>query len=192
VAADTPSPFADGRHVPLSDPFEILGFAPAFELDPLALEARHRELSRALHPDRYAGRPASERKQALGRAIEVNDAARTLKNPIRRAQALLARRGQPVSETSSPPASPELLMTVMELREGLGAARREHDLPRVRELTRQVRASETKVTRALAEGFAAVPPDYRRIETLLGELRYYARFLEEAGAIEDDLDGAAP
>jgi molecular chaperone HscB len=176
----------------LGDPFETFGLAPAFDLDPLALEARHRELSRALHPDRYAGRPASERQQALGRAIEVNDAARILKSPIRRAQALLARLGHPVTETSSPPASPELLMRVMELREGLAAARAARDLGRVRELVRDVRAAEAGATRALAACFGAAQPELGRIEVLLGELRYYARFLEEAGAIEDDLDGAQP
>lgn len=173
----------------MSDPFETLGFEPAFELDPAALEARQRELGRALHPDRYAGRPSGERQQALGRAIAVNEAVRALRDPVRRAEALLARRGHPVSETSGPPSSPAFLMDVMEQREALGAARSARDLTAVRALSRGVRGREQAVIQGIAAAFAAEHADLSRIEALLGELRYYRRFLEEAGAIEDDLDG---
>jgi molecular chaperone HscB len=176
----------------LNDPFDTLGFEPTFELDPKELEARQRELSRALHPDRYVGRPSSERAQALGRAIEVNDAARALGDPIRRAEALLARLGHPVSEANAQPATPELLLEVMERREALGEARRRRDLGAVRALSRSVRARQELVSAALAAGFRAESLDVSRALSLLGELRYHRRFLEEAGAIEDDLDGASP
>ncbi len=68
-----------------ADPFDTLGVEPRFDLDLAALERRHRDLSRALHPDRYAGAPAAERRLALGRAIDANEALRVLKDPIRRA-----------------------------------------------------------------------------------------------------------
>jgi hypothetical protein len=32
------------------------------------------------------------------------------------------------------------------------------------------------------------PPDLARVESLLGELRYHKRFLEEAGSALDELD----
>ncbi len=41
------------------DPFATLGIEPRFDLDVRAVEARHRELSRTLHPDRYSGAPAA-------------------------------------------------------------------------------------------------------------------------------------
>jgi molecular chaperone HscB len=172
----------------LSDPFETLGLEPTFVLDPSVLEQRHRELSRALHPDRYGGRPASERQRALGRAIEVNQAFRALKDPIRRAEALLARMGHAASETDSARPDPGFLMDVMEQRESLGDARRQRDLAKVRALTAAVREREARGTAALAAAFAAERPDTTRIAALLGELRYHQRFLNEAGAIEDDLD----
>jgi molecular chaperone HscB len=193
VVADTPSPFADGQRsrLVLSDPYDTLGLAPVFELDLATLERRHRELSRALHPDRYAGRPASERQRALGRAIEVNEAFRRLRDVIGRAEVLLARLGRPPSETNAPPAEPALLMEVMEQREALGEARRSRDLGRVRALVRQVQAREQRVIAEMAKAFVQLPPETARIESLLGELRYRRRFLEEAAGIEDDLDGAS-
>src|SRR5689334_12410104 len=80
------------------DPFEVFGIPPRFEVDLAALELRHRDLSKALHPDRYAGAPAAERRLALNRAIEVNEAWRVLREPVKRAEALFARAGVPVGE----------------------------------------------------------------------------------------------
>jgi molecular chaperone HscB len=188
VAAGTPSPSASGTSRPLSDPYDTLGFAPVFDLDPAALERRHRELSRALHPDRYAGRPASERQRALGRAIEVNEAFRKLRDPVGRAEALLVRLGRQVSETSGAPASPALLMDVMEQREALAEARAKRDLARVRTLMRAVQVREQRVVAEMTKAFVQRPPDPTRIEALLGELRYHRRFIEEAAGVEDDLD----
>lgn len=196
MAAGTPSP-CDRASAPsvsrsessrLSDPFETLGLEPAFLLDLQVLEQRHRELSRALHPDRYAGRPAGERQRALGRAIEVNEAFRALKDPIQRAEALLAKSGRPVSETDAARPEPGFLMDVMEQREALGEARRKRDLPKVRELALAMRERESRVTAALGDAFGAGSPDFARVAALVGELRYFKRFLDEAGAIEDDLD----
>ena len=191
MVAGTPSPSADETSRPLSDPFDTLGLSPVFELDPATLERRHRELSRALHPDRYAGRPASERQRALGRAIEVNEAFRKLRDVIGRTEALLARLGRPVSETNAQAAAPALLMEVMEQREALGGARQARDLGAVRGLVRNVQAREQRVIAEMAKAFVQLPPDLARIETLLGELRYRRRFLEEAASIEDELDGAS-
>ncbi len=171
----------------MTDPFQILGVEPVFTLDLPALEQRHRELSRALHPDRFAGRPASERRQALSRAIEVNVAFRTLRDPLQRAEAMLRRIGFEREEGQEPKPDAAFLMDVMELREALTDARRAGDLSRVRELTARVRASETEARRALAELFAARPIEVPAVERRLGELRYFQRFLDEAAAIEDEI-----
>jgi len=60
----------------MMDPFATLGVEPRFDLDLGEVARRHRELSRALHPDKYTGAPAAERRLALSRAIEVKDAFR--------------------------------------------------------------------------------------------------------------------
>lgn len=179
----------------MSDPFAILGLEPRFDLDLAAVEVRHRELSRTLHPDRHAGKPAAERRQALSLAIEVNDALRVLKDPVRRAEALLERSGVRVSEDGKePPAAPEFLMDVLELREELSAAQRAADLSRVKSLASQVEARQGSTERDLNQAFTALtaeralaPAVAERIGQKLAELRYFRRFLAEARAIEDEI-----
>jgi molecular chaperone HscB len=122
------------------------------------------------------------------RALEVNQAFRALKDPIRRAEALLAKMGHLVSEADSAHPDPGFLMDVMEQREALGDARRQRDLAKVRSLAIAVREREARVTAELGTAFAAKTPEVARISALLGELRYHQRFLNEAVAIEDDLD----
>jgi molecular chaperone HscB len=179
----------------LSDPFLTLGLEPRFDVDLPELEARHRELSRALHPDRYVGRPSAERRLALSRAIEVNEALRILRHPVRRAEALLARRGVELAEGEEPEPSEDLLMEVLELREELASARESGDLARVEELAGAVETREARVLQELSRAFEALDRDpidtpaeaVARIGEQLGELRYYERFLEEVRAIEDEL-----
>ncbi len=171
----------------MSDPFDTMGVEPSFDLDVDKLAERHRDLSRALHPDRYSGAPAAERRMALGKAIEVNDAFRVLKDPVRRAEALLRRAGVPVGETAEPKPSQALLMDMMERREELADARRAKDLQAVQKLATSVRARETDVLRLLGQTLSDKEGPAARALPHLGELRYLRRFLEEVSAIEEDL-----
>jgi molecular chaperone HscB len=166
------------------DPFKTLKIEPRYDLDLAAVEHRHRELSRALHPDRFVGRPASERRLALSRAIEVNEAWRKLRDPVRRAEALLDRLGIETGETSGAKADPELLMEMMEQREALAEARATRDASRLAELTSAMQLRENAVIASLSSALARDPS---AAIPHLAELRYVRRFLEEASAVEDEL-----
>ncbi|MFT3775546.1 MAG: Fe-S protein assembly co-chaperone HscB [Minicystis sp.] len=174
----------------MNDPFDTLGIAPRFDLDLAAIELRHRELSKALHPDRYAGAPAAERRLALSRAIDVNEAFRVVKDPVRRAEALLRRAGAAVGETSEPKASPMLLMEMMEAREELAEAGRAKDLARVGKLAEAMAAREAEILKRMGAAFDTAGGDPKKnaeILPVLGELRYIRRFLDEVSAIEEEL-----
>jgi molecular chaperone HscB len=172
----------------MSDPFETLGVEPSFDLDLAALEQRHRDLSRALHPDRYSGAPAAERRLSLGRAIDVNEAFRVLKDPVRRAEALLRRAGVPVGETNEPRPPADLLMEMMEAREELAGAARTKDLTAVGRLAEAMKRRKDSVERQLASQLdRANPAGPAAALPSLGELRYIRRFLDEVSAIEDEL-----
>ncbi len=173
-----------------SDPFSLLGLPPSFALDSKSLEERHRELSRALHPDRFAGAPAAERRLSLNRAIEVNEAFRLLRDPIRRAEALFRRNQIPVGEREEPKASPMLLMEMMESREALAEAAHEKDLKKIHELGEAMQQRQNEVLSTLGKGFEQAGDNKNALQSLvplLGELRYIRRFLDEVSAYEEEL-----
>ena len=171
----------------MTSPFELLGVPVLFALDEQELEKRHRDLSRALHPDRYAGRSSSERREALSRAISVNEAFRTLRDPISRAEALLAQLGRDVSETSQPKPAPALLLQIMEEREALSLARRASDRARVERIADAASGRAEEAAELMADAFSEDPIPVERVLELLGELRYLRRLKEEAGTALDEL-----
>lgn len=168
-------------------PFEVLGVPLLFALDETELEKRHRDLSRALHPDRYASRPSSERREALSRAISVNEAFRKLRDPLSRAEALLAQLGRDVSEANRPKPPPALLMQIMEQREALSEARRAGDRRRVESIAAHAESRAEEAAERMADAFCEDPIPVEQVLEILGELRYLRRLKEEAGAALDEL-----
>jgi molecular chaperone HscB len=169
------------------DPFDTLGIAPTFDIDVGAVEKRYRDLSRVLHPDRHVEASPAERRLSLGKAVEVNEAWRLVRDPIRRAEALLRRRGVDIKEGTEPKADPEFLMEMMEQREALSEARAKHDLASVQALAARIRSRESDVLGRLSRGFAESSNDAGLVglAPLIGELRYYRRFLDEVSSIEE-------
>ena len=167
------------------DPFATLGAPRRFDLDLGALEKTHRELSRALHPDKFAQASASERRAALEKAAAVNEAWRTLRDPIARAEALFRANGIAVGEDKEPKPSGAFLMDVLEQREALAEARAKKDMGAVRRIGDAMRARKAQAEKKLSDGFAS-DADKATLLPLLGELRFYRRFLEEVDAIEEE------
>jgi molecular chaperone HscB len=80
--------------------FEVFGLPEKLCIDTAALEKQFYSLSRRLHPDRFASRPAQEQEEALRQSSLLNDAYRTLKDPILRTQYLLKLHGVELEEQS--------------------------------------------------------------------------------------------
>lgn len=168
------------------DPFELLGVPRAFETDVAAAEARHRELSRLSHPDRNAGAPPAQRREALDRMVRLNDAWKIVKDPIARATWLLRDAGRVIADgpAGQKLLPPGFLLQVMEDREELAEARADRDVARVHALAAKIRARRDGSHAALAAAFRSDKLDPAMAK--LAELRYYDRFLQEVEAFEDE------
>jgi molecular chaperone HscB len=108
-----------------------------------------------------------------------------MRDPIRRAEALLRLRGVETAEQDEPKASPEFLMEMMEQREALSDARRGRDVAAVKAAASDIDARSRGVLAELSAGFAQ--GDAAELRVKVGELRFYRRLLEEVSAIEDEL-----
>jgi molecular chaperone HscB len=102
--------------------FELFGLAPAFALEAAALERSYREIQSRVHPDRFAHAGDAERRASLQWTTRVNEAYRTLKDPVQRARHVLELQGVDVAFETDTAMPSDFLMQQMELREALEAA----------------------------------------------------------------------
>ena len=162
------------------DAFDALGLPPKFGLTTEQIEGRARELSRKLHPDKFAKAAPQVKLQAVQATTTLNDAARTLRDPMRRAEALLAHYGQPLKEDERAPAA--LLGEVLELREALDEAQAVADQNAIAALGTDVKTREAAAWCEVGGAFARVEQGERgaleHARSALVELRYWRRFMD--------------
>ncbi len=78
--------------------FDVFGLPRRLALDTSALERAFYKLSRKLHPDVYARASEQEQQWSLEQTSLLNDAYRTLKNPITRTEYLLRLEGVEIEQ----------------------------------------------------------------------------------------------
>jgi molecular chaperone HscB len=106
-----------------TDFFTIFEMPRKLWIDIEALERKFLQLSWKLHPDNFVNASVDERELSLERSSKLNDAYRTLQDPIARVEYLLAIEGERKEGEKKQQAPPELLEEVFELNESLDAWR---------------------------------------------------------------------
>jgi molecular chaperone HscB len=106
-----------------TDYFAFFGLSQKLTIDPDALESQFHKLSWKLHPDNFVRTSEFERNLSLERSSQLNDAYRTLRDPIARVEYLLLHLGLRKEGTTKQQAPPELLEEVFELNESLDELR---------------------------------------------------------------------
>jgi molecular chaperone HscB len=108
--------------------YEALGLEPKLALDADDLRKRFYERSRVTHPDLFGS-------AAEDRMAQLNDAFRTLRNPVTRAEYFLSERGIQLSKDVPPELLEEVFelnMALEEMRGGDDSARPQLDSARER------------------------------------------------------------
>jgi molecular chaperone HscB len=106
-----------------SDYFAMFEMPRKLWIEMGALEQKFLQLSWKLHPDNFVNATPEEREISLKRSSELNDAYRTLRDPVARVEYLLAIEGARKDGETRQQAPPELLEEVFELNESLDELR---------------------------------------------------------------------
>src|SRR5271156_4948659 len=111
ICAECGSPLA----APL-DCFAALGIRRALAIDLDAPERRYHELSRKLHPDRFASKGPKMRDASLRATATLTRSYRTLRDPVARGLYWLELNGEKLAENNKrvPPELAELVFEVQE------------------------------------------------------------------------------
>jgi molecular chaperone HscB len=106
--------------------YEALGLEPKLGLSPADLQQRFYERSREWHPDRFSRGTPEQRQRSLDMTAVINDAYRTLRDPVARAEYFLKQNGFELSKEVPPELLEEVFdlnMALEEIRDGDDSAR---------------------------------------------------------------------
>jgi molecular chaperone HscB len=126
------------------DYFTFFQLPRSYQIDLNQLERQYYELSRQFHPDFFFNASQSEQQFSMERSSLLNDAYRTLRDPLKRANYLLEIEGLKSNQRKAK-TPPDLLSEIFELNEQLEelrAAKRAQASAEVAMLKPQVRATE--------------------------------------------------
>jgi len=124
------------------DHFSLFDLPRRFGLDSSELEQRYREMQKRVHPDRHAHLGDAEKRLAMQWSTQVNEAYRTLRRPLSRAEYLLQLAGIDVHQERAMP--PEFLMQQMDWREAVEAASAAGDSATLEHLRQSIKREMTE------------------------------------------------
>jgi molecular chaperone HscB len=157
------------------DHFARLGVPAALDLEPAVLDKAYFALQRRWHPDRFVGKPAEERAKASTEAAALNDAYRTLKDPLARATYLARLKGVELPGDGKTIDDPDLLMEAMDAREAL------HEAGTIQAVDALAAQAREQMQQALAGlGSLFLRDDKPALRKTLLRLRYLDKFAGEA------------
>lgn len=162
--------------------FELFGLQPTFRVDETALERSYREIQSRVHPDRFAHAGDAERRASLQWTTRVNEAYRSLKNPVQRASHILALHGVDVAFETNTSMPAAFLGQQLELREALENATREKDVKGLAALEKSITRDKQVLEQKLAQSIDA-DKDYQAAAGFVRELQFLEKF-------EAEIDGA--
>lgn len=148
-----------------------------FAIDLKQLRNEFLQLQAQAHPDRH---PPESKDKAQALSARINEAYKTLQNPLQRAQYLLSLRGIDVAEDETMKIEdPELLTEVLEAREQIEAAENEDEIQEMKEKNDQ-RIDESVAV--IDEAFKSDDIDTAKSEAV--KLRYWINIKESLDAWE--------
>ena len=169
--------------------FELFGLPVSFEVDTQQLSERYRDLQRAVHPDKFANASDRERRMAVEKAAQINEAFQTLKTPMNRARYMLELRGVDFDTERDTHLDPMFLMEQMELREALGEVKSAADpVAALGKSMDDIR----KRHKAMINELADILGDESKTDEgkqAVQKLQFLNKLQQEAEAIEEELAG---
>jgi molecular chaperone HscB len=164
--------------------FELFGLPAAFAVEADRLEQSYRDIQSKVHPDRFAHAGDAERRASLQWTTRVNEAYRTLRDPVQRAKHLLELQGVDVAFETNTAMPQDFLMQQMELREALEDAKDAAALDALRSNLRKEKSSLVKQIGASIDD----KRDYPGAAGLVRKLQFLDRLDEEIDAAYEEFE----
>lgn len=159
--------------------YELFDIEQSYDVDLADLQRRYLNLSRAVHPDRFAASSPEVSTHCLRTSAKLNEAKRVLSDPIQRAAYLLTLAGgKSGSEDKTVPQ--EVLGDTLMLREEIDEASAANDQATLKMLQQQIQTKyDIRLEKiiALARGILDDEESRTELRTQLNAISYYDKML---------------
>ena len=170
----------------MNNPFALFDLPVVFQVDSALLNERYLALQKSLHPDNFSAASAQEQRLAIQKSAEINDALRILKDPIARADSIIAIHTgevENVEEKSSKDIS--FLMQQMEWRETLENIENRQDTDELTAFAKEINQIRHAILSELSTALDAQHWDIARAIT--DKLRFIKKLQTEIERVEETL-----
>ncbi|WP_044470529.1 Fe-S protein assembly co-chaperone HscB [Mannheimia massilioguelmaensis] len=168
------------------NPFELFDLPIDFNVDQTVLSTRYLALQKTLHPDNFAHASAQEQRIAMQKSAEVNDALQILKDPIARADSIIALNigeQQNLEENSTHDVA--FLMQQLEWREQLESIENAQDLDGLMVFSTQIESEHKNKIYELSTALSN--KDWEHAQILNDRLRFIKKLMVDIEHIEEKL-----
>ena len=170
----------------MNNPFALFDLPVAFQVDSALLNERYLALQKSLHPDNFSAASAQEQRLAIQKSAEINDALRILKDPIARADSIIALN---TGETENPEEKSnndiDFLMQQIEWRETLENIENRQDTDELTAFAQEINQIRHAILSELSTALDAQQWDIARAIT--DKLRFIKKLQAEIERVEETL-----
>ena len=159
-----------------NEPFTVLGLRRAFHFSDEEVDTAWRMLSRRVHPDRFAGSTAVQRRMSLQWTALINEARRILNDPISRARYIATGSPHP-PERGGPQLDPDFLETMFNLQMSA-----EEDPAQARKTVGRMLNSERTRLDEIFTAWEVDDGNLAEVEDSLAKLKYLQTARAQTGA----------
>ena len=170
----------------MNNPFALFDLPVAFQVDSALLNERYLALQKSLHPDNFSAASAQEQRLAIQKSAEINDALRILKDPIARADSIIAlNTGEQENPEEKSNKDIGFLMQQMEWRETLENIENRQDTDELTAFAKEINQIRHAILSELSTALDAQHWDIARAIT--DKLRFIKKLQTEIERVEETL-----
>lgn len=170
----------------MNNPFALFDLPVVFQVDSALLNERYLALQKSLHPDNFSAASAQEQRLAMQKSAEINDALRILKDPIARADSIIAiNTGEQENPEEKSNKDIGFLMQQMEWRETLENIENRQDTDELTAFAQEINQIRHAILSELSTALDAQQWDIARAIT--DKLRFIKKLQTEIERVEETL-----
>lgn len=170
----------------MNNPFAIFDLPVDFNIDQVLLSARYLDRQKALHPDNFVMGDEREQRLAIQKSTEVNDALKILKDPILRAEAIIAlNTGEILDVELKSTQDVSFLMQQLEWREALEKIEEDQDSDALFSFSKKIKQESAALLKTL--DYQLHLANWAEATLLCDKLRFIKKLNNEVECVEDRL-----